>query len=334
MTFKEWMSCDDDLVLREILELEREEMMCEGPLGWAKRQLVASGRWVQGRWKKFIGWLREAWKHSRVLARALVALLRNLPQVMEVVLRLPTIIKLLNNDRQAMYLARKTSVLEALKQVGSQEMVRAEVDRLQKLVDQGEVQAARNLRSQQKMLSQIQSLGNLQVGVGEVALAEEFLRGSIGALLRGTYDLFHIPQMLNRLPDLTVRNTVQTLVAFYDSQNKKIQPINGLKAVLAALVEWVQFLATAALMTGMLAKIYAIMEQYQTALALSGGSWVLMGLLKIFHSDGEHEGKESPGFIGRCLGTLVMMLDPGAKLGLIDKVAGKTPSPEEPDYSV
>jgi hypothetical protein len=64
-------------------------------------------------------------------------------------------------------------------------------------------------------------------------------------------------------------------MSFYDKEQKGIRVAGGVKTALAAAIELFQYIAAAALFTGLLGKVLLAMKIVGLGLALMGGSWIV-----------------------------------------------------------
>jgi hypothetical protein len=76
LTFKEWLRTSDSL-LEDVDELERQQLMCEGPFSWVGR----AGTYIGDKWRGFWDWLKEVKSHSVTMFKFCVWAVKHSPEI-------------------------------------------------------------------------------------------------------------------------------------------------------------------------------------------------------------------------------------------------------------
>ena len=291
LNFKEWLETHDD-DLPELRDIDLFQM--EGLYGWGSRQVGKVRDKIQG----FRDWLRAVKRNSVTLYRFVVFVMRNLPDVAEAIFLIPSMMYAINKSRLARELATNKSLLAAIQELSkdnslNQNAIKADIARLKEI---------------------------LSKAPNEAAAAEEFWRSSLGKFVGTMWHLSHLGPILSRIPQVTLVNSWKTLQSFYDSQKRGIQIKGGVATALAAAIELFQFVVSASLMTGLLGKALIAMKMVGLGLAMLGGSWIVWGVLALMHKD--EGGGDEKSFVAKVIAGLVTAVDPGARLGLVDRMAG------------
>jgi len=269
---------------------------------WLETQEIDEG-FIRDKFDQLKRWMGRIKRHSEAVFSFCQLVMTKFPELVEVIVMLPEILGDINRNRLSRQLAKDVNLIQSIRTLGTD----TELDK-------------ENLSEGIKKLQ-----GMLGSGVDEFALAEQFWKSSVGHFVKTLWTLSHAGPILSKLPQVTAVNAWKTLMAFYDSHQNRVRFAGGMAAGLAAAVELFHFLVTASLMTGILGKVMIAMNEVVLGGALLGGSWIVWGAISLFaHKGGEDV--ESKGFAAKVISGMLVAVDPGARLNLIDKVSGKEPT--------
>ena len=233
--------------------------------------------------QQFYQWIKDLSRTSAGLAIALRKCFEQMPQLHDILLSLPLIMRLLSKDRESLAHASSQSILEALQKVSQnpnfdRQKIAAELTLLEKFAN--------------------------DPATSDVAFAEKFLRTNTYALLMIVAKIFHLPEIKAALPG----KAEKFLIAYNHFKSKNMQA--GAKALFVAFAAILFYILQITVFTGFFAKVLAIAGFIGLAKWFLGGSYFIWGMIFLLR---KIQSFTSPG--GRAaaiLGYLILLVDPGA----------------------
>jgi hypothetical protein len=252
--------------------------------------------WTSEKANRFKAWMRRLKFVSITTWNLIKGLIAAVPELINIIIEFPSYLRWMGKSGDSKELIQNFKLFEA-----------------------GRKLAADPQLDKNKLEQECKTLLGLIKNHGEKAeIISKFTTSSVMHFANIIEQMFHPIGIAKNIPDVTIINAWRIISLIV--KNKQAITTVGLSAVIAAILELIHFLFTTAFMTGLASKILIAVD-HRMALFTGIGAWAGMALVMCFNNITKNSSEEDKKkFSFKVIATVAKMLDPSAKLELLDKL--------------